>query len=206
MDTVIVDDKAFLLRLEAHMDEVEALRRFTVPVPPERQKNIIDHAAELFGETLFADMAIAVVGNRDTDALEEYLRFVDAVDSTVRAKGVVGWLFRMLWDADTSVTETVRESEDNNEVASARGYLRDVCVMAATIMLQCLADKEISTRLAALLLGDRYDDVLSIWLPQADVLLDEASFQHMYEELERHRAVKTFQEGLPPRASSCHLG
>lgn len=48
-----------------------------------------------------------------------------------------------------------------------------------------------------LLLGDRYDDVLSLWLPQTDVLLDEASFQHMYEELERHRALKAFQESLP---------
>lgn len=197
--TLIINDQAFLAKLAEHRRLVRRLSGLFSNIDDAQASELVEQASWLFGETTFLDMAICAAARRMPEAIVGYDEFVDAVWDTVRAKGVVTWLFRMLWNADADATRAML-SGDAAEAAAERAYLRDVCTMAATIMLRWVADDHDATRYALLLLGGRHDDVLSMWLPQTGITVDADSFRRVNEQLERHRAHAVMKERMAPPA------
>lgn len=197
--TLIINDQAFLAKLAEHRRLVRRLSGLFSNIDDAQASELVEQASWLFGETTFLDMAICAAARRMPEAIVGYDEFMDAVWDTVRAKGVVTWLFRMLWNADADATRAML-SGDAAEAAAERAYLRDVCAMAATIMLRWVADNHDATRYALLLLGGRHDDVLSMWLPQTGITVDADSFRRVNERLERHRAHAAMKERMTPPA------
>ena len=186
-----IDDEAMLAQLTEHRKRLRGMKDLKVPLPPEMKSDLIEQGAELFGETRFLDMLIVAMSDKGSDELAMYVEFVDAVIGSVQENGVAGWLFRILWDADLAATESLlSDGDDVDSIADLRGYLVDVCAMAATVALRFVRSDEQATGLALLLLGGKHDDALNLLLPQSNIALEPESLHQVSVELNRQRVAR----------------
>lgn len=137
-------------------------------------------ALNVFGQNSFSDVFFIPVGEDDWDGISEANDLLVAVKETVDSRGFLGWLFDVIWSADSSLRQTAEEHPDQLEQVAQ--YLVQVCRMAAFVLLKWMKNSFQATQLALLFLLGNYDQALNIILPYAQVNFDAESVDQLTQE------------------------
>lgn len=184
--SVIVDGKGFVHSVRELREFLKALPSGISLLMSERKAHAVSaHGYEVFGVNAFGDMiALSCSVSDSGENRERALCFLNEVVSSVGECGVIGWLFRMLWQADDSLGEVGRCVLDGRvplpgeeSVSDITDYMDAVCRMGAWVLLRWSFKHEVTCAWANLLLQGRYPEVLDGMLPYAAISFDEQSFE-----------------------------
>lgn len=151
-------------------DVLERLRRAGTARPSDAEMEAMSkQTTDLLGQTAFSDLALRAFTDEEGPAAG--IELLETIVRSVRSHGVVGWLFRMVWAAHTSLIEADDRqwSQSEQEVTALFSYLDSLNAMAAWVLLRWARDTRRAAAWATLLLAGQYPDALDAMRAEADI-------------------------------------